>query len=110
MSRLSFYLCPILLFAMTTSFTNGQEVATQQVIDLWNGIAPGSEDITDVELSEERGEPGVPNSWVTRVKVPNLTVFPASTKEKVKLRSSFALVAGMADLPSTRKGRKSPSG
>lgn len=82
MSRLSFCLCPILLFAMTTPFTNGQEVATQQVIDLWNGITPGSEDITDVELSEERGEPGVPNSWVTHVKVPTLTVFPASTKEE----------------------------
>lgn len=81
MIRLSLFLCPILLLSLSSQFAFGQEAVSQQVIELWNGVAPGSEDFTGIETSEERGEAGVANRWVTGVKQPTLTVFPANKEE-----------------------------
>ncbi|TWU30252.1 alpha/beta hydrolase [Bythopirellula polymerisocia] len=102
----SICLIPVLLFLMSTQVAHSQQVASQQVIDLWNGDAPGSEDFTDIETSEERGEPGVPNSWVTQVKQPTLTLFPASSEKNSKTAVIVCPGGGYGGLAFDKEGNE----
>lgn len=58
-----------------------RENLTREIILLWSGVAPGSESFDGEEKTEERGDPEVPNAWVTQVKQPRMEVIPATTKE-----------------------------
>lgn len=100
----SLCLCPIVLIAMSTQFASSQQIATQQVIELWSDVAPGSDDFTDIEKSEERGEAGVPNSWITQVKQPTLTVFPANTEKTAQTAVIICPGGGYGGLAFDKEG------
>lgn len=68
------YLAMFLLMPLHPVWGQTTEIAPYEVIPLWNGTAPGSEDYTAEERSEERGDPSLPNRWVTEISRPTLTL------------------------------------
>lgn len=82
----------------------GRDSAPRKVITLWEGVAPGSETFPGEEKSEERGDPGVPNSWVTQVKQPRLTVIPAHTKHPAKTAIVICPGGGYGGLAFDKEG------
>jgi len=57
--------------------TLGQAPAKDQheVVELWQGVAPGSEDFDAEEQSQERGTTELGNRWITNISRPTLSVF-----------------------------------
>jgi acetyl esterase/lipase len=57
------------------------ETGETTVIDLWDGMAPGSENFSGEEQTEERGTPELSSLWISGVSKPTLTVIaPAADK------------------------------
>ncbi len=59
----------LMTFSLLTSGTFGADEFP--TIDLWNGIAPGSESFVGEEQTEDREADGLANRWMTGVSRPS---------------------------------------
>ena len=68
---------------MATVVGSQSTVAVEPVvISLWEGVAPGSEEFTGKEQTEQRGNDKVSDSWLTGTSQPTLTVVAPPEAER----------------------------
>jgi acetyl esterase/lipase len=73
----------MLAWVVAMNFTLPVSVAEEPtVITLWDGVAPGSEQFTGEEQSEQRSDGGRSDIWVTGVNKPTLTVVAPPEAER----------------------------
>ncbi len=71
------------VFTMVIGFPQAAISAGETItIKLWDGVAPGSEEFTGEEISEERGDGQLSNLWITGVSEPTLTINVPPTQKR----------------------------
>lgn len=78
--------------------------SAQEIMPLWEGQAPGSENFVGEERIEERGTPELSTQWITGVGAPTLTLFDATTQDHGKAAMIICPGGGYGGLSQTKEG------